>query len=234
MYIVKTGQFQGPLDLLLQLTEEKKLDITEVSLAKVTDQYLTYLKNLKNIALEDLANFLVVASRLILIKSRMLLPTLELSEEEEEDIESLKKQLEEYKKFKNFAKQIEKIAKEKNIAYSREKYQDMKSVFYPPKNFKLEDLKVTFEKILEEIALLEEKLPKENLQLKASIEEKINYIKNEISNRIRASFQDLTKQARSKMDVIVSFLALLELVKQKLVAVEQKKAFEDIKISKNL
>jgi len=234
MYIVKTGQFQGPLDLLLQLTEEKKLDITEVSLAKVTDQYLTYLKNLKNISLEDLANFLVVASRLILIKSRMLLPTLELSEEEEEDIESLKKQLEEYKKFKNFAKQIEKIAKEKNIAYSREKYQDMKSVFYPPKNFKLEDLKVTFEKILEEIALLEEKLPKENLQLKASIEEKINYIKNEISNRIRASFQDLTKQARSKMDVIVSFLALLELVKQKLVAVEQKKAFEDIKISKNL
>ena len=99
MYKVKLEQFQGPLDLLLQLTEEKKLDITEISLAKVTDQYLTYLKNSEVISLDDLANFLIIASRLILIKSRMLLPTLELSKEEEQDIETLKRQLEEYKRY---------------------------------------------------------------------------------------------------------------------------------------
>jgi len=234
MYTVKTEQFQGPLDLLLRLTEEKKLDITEVSLAKITDQYLAYLRKLENISLEDLANFLVIASRLILIKSRMLLPVLELTEEEEEDIEALKKQLEEYKKFKNLAKKIEEIAKQKKAAYSREKYQNMKTIFYPPKNFKLEELKVAFEKILKEIALLDKKLPEESLKFKISIEEKINYIRNEISNRIKSSFQDITKEAKSKMDVIVSFLALLELIKQKLVIVEQKKVFEDIKIIKNL
>lgn len=233
MYKVKLKEFEGPLGLLLQLTEERKLDIGEISLAKVTDQYLNYLKKLENIPLEDLANFLVIASRLILIKSRLLLPALELTEEEEENIEALKRQLEEYKKFKELAKKIEEIALTKKIAYSREKYQGLKTIFYPPKDFKLEDLKNTFKKLLEEIALLEEKLPEESLKLKISIEEKIKQIQEKLSDRIQTTFQDLTKKTKSKIDIIVSFLALLELVKQKIVAVEQKRAFEDIKIRKN-
>jgi len=93
MYRVELKEFQGPLDLLLQFTEENKLDITEISLAKITDQYLSYLKQIQNISLESLADFLVIASRLILIKSRMLLPELELTPEEEEDIETLKQRL---------------------------------------------------------------------------------------------------------------------------------------------
>lgn len=231
MYTIKLEQFQGPLDLLLQLTEEKRLDITEISLAKVTDQYLKYLEKIENIPLENLADFLVIASRLILIKSRMLLPALELTEEEEEDIEALKKQLEEYKRFKELAKKIEDIAKAKNLAYSREKYQGLKSIFYPPKNFKLEDLKTVFKKVMEEIALLEEKLPEESLKLKVSIEEKIKDLQKELSNRIKATFQDLTK-AGAKTDIIISFLALLELIKQKVLSVNQKKAFGDINIRK--
>ena len=232
MYTVKLKEFEGPLDLLLQLTEEKKLDIVEISLGKVTNQYLAYLKKIENIPLEDLANFLVIASRLILIKSRMLLPVLELTEEEEKDIDALKKQLEEYKKFKDLAKKMEEIAKTKNIAYSREKYYGLKSIFYPPRNFKLEDLKNTFKKMLEEIALLEEKLPEESLKLKISLEEKIKRIQKELSNRIRTTFQDLTKKNKSKTDIIISFLALLELIKQKLAIVEQKKAFGEINIHK--
>lgn len=232
MYTIKLKEFQGPLDLLLELTEEKKLDITEISLARVTDQYLNHLKKLEDIPLEDLADFLVIASRLILIKSRMLLPSLELTEEEEKDIEALKKQLEEYKKFKDLTKKIKEIANDKNISYSREKYQGLKTIFYPPKNFKLEDLKNAFKKILEEIALLEEKLPEESLKLKISIEEKIKNIQKELSSRVRVTFQDLTKKTKSKIDIIVSFLALLELVKQKLITVEQKKVFEDITIKK--
>lgn len=231
MYTVKLKEFQGPLDLLLQLTEEKKLDIAEISLAKVTDQYLNYLKKIENISLEDLANFLVIASRLILIKSRMLLPSLELTEEEEEDVEALKRQLEEYKKFKELAKKIEEIDLAKNIAYDREKYQGLKTIFYPPKNFRLEDLKTVFEKVLEEIALLEEQLPEENIKLKISLEEKIKKIQKEISNRIQTTFQDITKN-KPKVDIVISFLALLELIKQKMIAVEQKRVFEEIKISK--
>jgi segregation and condensation protein A len=232
MYKVKLKEFQGPLDLLLQLTEEKKMDITEISLAKVTDQYLNYLKKIENISLEDLANFLVIASRLILIKSRMLLPSLELTEEEEKDIETLQKQLEEYKKFKDLTKKIKEIVNNKNMSYSREKYHGLKTIFYPPKVFKLEDLKNAFKKILEEIAILEEKLPEESLKLKISIEEKIKSIQEKLSSRVQTTFQDLTKKTKSKLDIIVSFLALLELVKQKLVTVKQKGVFENIMIRK--
>ncbi|MFQ6120193.1 MAG: segregation and condensation protein A, partial [Methanosarcinales archaeon] len=217
-------QFQGPLDLLLQLTEEKKLDITEISLAKVTNQYLNFLKKSENIPLENLADFLVVASRLILIKSRMLLPALELTEEEEEDIKALKRQLEEYKKFRNLAKEIEKIALTKNIAYSREKYQGFKSIFYPPKNFKLEDLKAAFKRVMEEIALLEEKLPEKSLKLKLSLEEKIKKIQQELSNRIQTTFQELAK-SETKTETIVSFLALLELIKQKIITAKQEQLY---------
>lgn len=231
MYTVKLKEFQGPLDLLLQLTEEKKLDITEISLAKVTDQYLAYLKNLENIPLENLANFLVVASRLILIKSRLLLPSFELTEEEGEDIETLKRQLEEYKKFKNLAKKIEEIVKNRNIAYSRENYRGFRAIFYPPKNFKLEDLKTAFKKILEEIAFLE-KLPKESIKLKISIEEKIKKIQEELSRRIKTTFQDIIKKNESKIDIIVNFLALLELIKQQLIAAKQDKIFGKIILSK--
>lgn len=234
MYTVKTKQFQGPLGLLLQLTEKEKLDITEVSLAKITDQYLNYLKITKDITLENLAEFLVIASRLILIKSRMLLPTLELTEEEEEGIEELKHRLEEYKRFKNLAKQIEGIAKQNKIAYSREKCQGMKSVFYPPKQMNLEDLKTSFEKILEEVSLLEEKLPQENLELKISIEEKINYIQSQVSKRIKTSFKKLTENKKSKIDVIVNFLALLELIKQKIVTAEQNNLYDDITIKRRV
>lgn len=231
MYAVKLEQFQGPLDLLLELTEEKKLDITEISLAKVTNQYLGYLKKSESIPLENLADFLVIASRLILVKSRMLLPTLELTKEEEKDIETLKRQLEEYKKFKDLAKKLEELDKIKNTSYSREKYQGLKSIFYPPKNFKIEDLKKAFKKVLEEIALLEDKIPKESLKLKISIEEKIKNIQKELSDKVKATFQDLTK-AGAKTDTIVSFLALLELIKQKVLNVDQKKVFGDINIHK--
>ena len=232
MYTVKLKEFQGPLDLLLQLTEEKKLDIIEISLAKITNQYLTYLRNLENISLEDLVDFLAIASRLILIKSRILLPSLELTEEEEEDIEALKRQLNEYKRFKELAKKIEEIAGGKNIAYDREKYQGLKPIFYPPKNFKLEDLKTAFKKILEEIALLEKKLPEESLELKISIEDKIKKIQEELSKKIQTTFQDITKKTESRFDIIVSFLALLELVKQKIVSTKQDGLYSKIIISK--
>jgi len=233
-YTVKLEQFEGPLDLLLKLTEEKKLDITEISLAKITDQYLNYLKKLEGIPLEDIINFLVVASRLILIKSRLLLPALELTDEEEEDIEALKKQLEEYKKFKDLAIKIGELAQRKNIAYSREKYLGLKTIFYPPKIFKLDDLKIIFKKLLEEITLLGEKLPEGSLKLKISIEEKIKKIQEELSNKIQTTFYNIAKKSKSKMDIIVSFLALLQLIKQKIISVKQDKLFEEIKISKNL
>ena len=103
----KLEKFEGPLDLLLELIEKEELQITELSLAHVADQYLEHIKNNSNIHLENLAEFLSVASKLILIKSRALLPILEFSQEEEAEIKDLAKQLEEYKKFKEAARRME-------------------------------------------------------------------------------------------------------------------------------
>jgi len=232
MYRVKLKEFQGPLDLLLQFTEENKLDITEISLAKITDQYLNSLKQIENISLESLADFLVIASRLILIKSRMLLPELELTPEEEEDIEILKQQLAKYKQFKELGKKIRELVKQKNISYSREKYCGLNVIFYPPKNLKLIDLENSFKKTLKEIALLEEKLPEEKIGLKISLQEKITQLQNEITNKIQITFQKLNKQNKSKIETIISFLALLELIKQKLAKVNQQTVFGEIIIKK--
>jgi len=232
MYTVKLKQFQGPLDLLLQLTEEKKLDIVEISLAKVTDQYLAHLKKLNSISLEELADFLVIASRLILIKSRLLLPSLELTEEEEEDIEALKKRLEEYKKIKNLAKNIDNLSVAQNVSYSREKYHGLFKLFYPPKNVKLNDLKNSFKNILDEIALLGDKLPEENIKLRISIEERINYIQSELIQKVEITFNNIMKKNKSRADIIINFLALLELVKQRMVLVQQKGIFQDIYLKK--
>jgi len=232
MYRVKLKEFQGPLDLLLQFTEENKLDITEISLAKITDQYLNSLKQIENISLESLADFLVIASRLILIKSRMLLPELELTPEEEEDIETLKQRLAKYKQFKELGREIRRLVKQKNISYSREKYCGLNVVFYPPKNLKLIDLENSFKKTLKEIALLEEKLPEEKIGLKISLQEKIIQLQNEITNKIQITFQKLNKQNKSKIETIISFLALLELIKQKLAQVNQQIVFGEIIIKK--
>lgn len=227
MYTVKLQDFQGPLDLLLQLIEEQTLDITEVSLAQITDQYIGYIKTI-DIKPADLANFLVIASQLLLIKSKAILPTLELSPEEGEGIEDLKRKLEEYKKFRLFADELKKIERKKHISYSRDFYAGIDSIFYPPKNITSNILYQFFKKIMGGLPQ-EEILPKASIQTVVSIEEKINWIKDNLLKRIEQSFDELTKN-NSRVELIVSFLALLELVKQRIVAANQKGLFNEIKI----
>ena len=103
---ITVEDFEGPLDLLLRLIELEKLDVTKVSLAKVADDFLKHLEKIDNISTEKLSEFLDIASKIILIKSKILLPQLELTEEEQEDIDELEKRLKEYQVFKkvSFAK----------------------------------------------------------------------------------------------------------------------------------
>ena len=122
MYNIKIEQFEGPLDLLLQLTEQEKLDITRVSLAQIADQYLQYISQAENITLQNLADFLSVASKLILIKSKALLPLLEFSPEEEEEIKDLEHQLAEYKKFKEAAGGLNLLLQNPLRFFSRESF----------------------------------------------------------------------------------------------------------------
>jgi segregation and condensation protein A len=217
------------MELLLNLIEEQKLDVTRLSLAKVADQYLEYLNKKENITLENLAEFLTVASRLILIKSKALLPTLELSDEEEAEIKDLETQLALFRKFKEASKNIGKMHISPRKSFSRESFWGIRSFFYPPQNINSFDLKKVFERILNEIPIIE-KLEEEMVREVITLEEKIAHLQDALQNRVEASFSEMVSGAKDKIDVIVSFLAMLELVKQKIISVEQSGLFNEIKL----
>ncbi len=230
MYQVKLEKFEGPLELLLELIEKEKLSITELNLAHVADQYLDYIRDNQNIHLENLADFLSVAAKLILIKSRALLPILKFSEEEEEEIEDLAYQLAEYKKFKEISARIGKLAVAQRVCFSKVPYQGIRSVFYPPEGISAFDLKKYFQKVLSEVpvaSVLQEEIVEEIITL----EERISDLEIALRGKLETCFSELISEAKNKVDVIVSFLAMLEMVKQRIIHVEQKDLFQDIKLS---
>lgn len=227
IYNIKTDKFEGPMDLLLELIEKEKLNITELSLAHVTDQYLEYIKGDTNIKLGHLAEFLSIAAKLILIKSRALLPLLTFTEEEEAEIKDLAKQLEEYKKFKDASVVLGKMAESGKISYDRAGFVGVQALFYPPEDLNVYDFKKYFLLVLNEIPVIE-KLDEEVVQEVITLEERINDLQNTLRQRVEMSFTELTSGAENKIDVILSFLAMLEMVKQRIVDVEQGDLFHEI------
>lgn len=226
-YHIRLEQFEGPLDLLLQLTQQDKLDITRVSLAKIADEYLEFVNKSENISLLNLSDFLSVAAKLILIKSKALLPLLEFTQEEEEEIKDLENQLVEYKKFKDIAKEIEVLFSQEKNSYSRESFFGQNIFFYPPENLTKDDLKKIFIKILGEIPV-KEKLEEEMIKDVLTLEDRIQHLQNTLKKRVQTSFSQLISDAKDKVEIVVSFLAILELVKQKIINVEQDGLFSEI------
>jgi segregation and condensation protein A len=231
-YKVRLEKFEGPLDLLLELIEKEELKITELSLSRVADQYLSYLKKNENIHLENLSDFLSVASKLILIKSRALLPVLKFTDEEEEEIQDLARQLEEYKRFKEAAQKLSRLAVLGRIAYSREGYAGVASFFYPPENLNVFDLRKNFQAVLSEIPVIS-KLEEEYVREVMTLEEKISDLQNMLRKKVETCFSEVAECAKDKIEIIISFLAMLEMVKQKIIDVEQHELFKDIKIRVN-
>ncbi|KKR21531.1 MAG: Segregation and condensation protein A [Candidatus Moranbacteria bacterium GW2011_GWA2_39_41] len=229
IYNIKTDKFEGPMDLLLELIEKEKLNITELSLAHVTDQYLEYIKGDTNIKLGHLAEFLSIAAKLILIKSRALLPLLTFTEEEEAEIKDLAKQLEEYKKFKDASIVLGKMSEAGKISYDRAGFVGVQTLFYPPEDLNVYDFKKYFLLVLNEIPIIE-KLDEEVVQEVITLEERINDLQNTLRQRVEMSFTELTSGAENKIDVIISFLAMLEMVKQRIVDVEQGELFDEIQL----
>lgn len=231
MFKVQLEKFEGPLDLLLKLIEEQELDITRLNLAKVADDYLEYVRANENISLENLAEFVSIASRIILIKSQSLLPTLEITAEEEKEIADLENQLREYQKFKAAAEKIGGILKKRDFSFSRDYLLGITAVFSPPKNLNVFDLKKAFLKVISEL-VLPEKIPEESVREIITLEEKIEELKISLQKRVETSFRELSGTAKDKIEIIVAFLAMLEMVKQRIIDVEQKELFEEIKILK--
>lgn len=229
MYKVKLEKFEGPLDLLLQLIESADLDICEISIAQVADQFIRYLEIVEEKNPEELADFLVVASRLLLIKSRALLPNLHLVEEDE--ALSLENQLKIYHEYYEASKAVEKILAEKKFLFVREKIPlDIEVVFNPPKNLNADKLKEIFLAVIHEIEPIIQ-LPKKSLLRAISIKEKIESIREKIIKGISLKFSELISSSKNRTEIIVTFLGLLELVKQRSIVVRQEAMFEEIVVS---
>lgn len=230
-YAVRLEQFEGPLELLLSLIEKEKLDITRVSLTRVTDQYLEYLQGESHIPLGHLAQFLSIAARLVLLKSRALLPLLTFTDEEEESLVDLEWQLREYRRFRDASITLGKLFSQHMGALIRERSLAVhEGLFFPPKTLSVNDLRTAFTAVLGEIPLMEA-LEEKELKTIVRLEEKMIQFRTHLAERATTSFRDMTQSVTDRVELIVSFLALLQLIKERWVTVEQSKYFGDITIS---
>jgi len=229
---IKTEQFEGPLDLLLQLIEDQRLDVSTLALAKVTEQFLSYVKNLQEKNPINLADFLVIAAKLLVIKSKSLLPNLDLGTEEEESAFDLTAQLLRYKKYKEAAKFLRRLDLTRKQSWTHEVDFSDRVIFVPDSDLNVRILSQTLRNLAAELKNII-RLPKEIMREVISISDKINHIQKLISEKLETSLSSLLKEAKSKTEVIVTFLALLELTKQRIVALEQSEHFGDIMITKH-
>lgn len=220
--------FDGPLDLLLQLIRGEKLDITNIALAQVTEHYLQEMEKVEDTDPDILADFLVVAARLVYLKSQALLPYLTW-EEDEVDLEA---QLKMYKLYYEAAKKLQKRIARKKFAYFREPQTKTLEVrFVPPKSVTPQKLADIYHALLQRQPKLT-LLPKQMVLRTIHIHEKIAEIKERIIKQASVSFEEMLKDRHDTLEVVVSFLALLELVKQRAIHVQQGGNFTSITIAK--
>jgi len=231
-YTVQTPVYEGPLDLLLNLIEHAELDITTVSLAMVTDQYLAYINSMEQLNADEISAFLVIAAKLIQIKSEALLPRPPAREAGEEDTgQALVDQLKLYKRFKEIGGWLSEREKAHLRTYLR--------VAPPPKvEPKLDLSNITLAKL---VAAAEEAFAKEKAKRplgsviappRVTIREKIDMISQMMKDVQRTAFSTLIKGSTSRLEIVVTFLAMLELIKRYRVQAHQEGLFSDIEIDR--
>ncbi len=228
-FAVKQEKFSGPLQLLLELIEKEKLSITEVSLAEVTEGYLNFV-NSNKVPTEELADFLIVATRLLLLKSRAILPNPE--ELEEEGVSNLALQLRMYKKFVEVSQKMNKLFENDMYSFTREKPDTVVLVGVEiPEGLDANELHKAFVRLIKHLEPFF-KMKQKAIEKVVSVKERLNQIKEAILKRAQMTFSDVVSGSKSKVDIVISFLALLELVKQNVVRTVQDDSFSDINIKR--
>src|SRR3989344_2742252 len=226
-YELKIGEFEGPLGKLLELIEEKKLEITRLNLAEVTADFLKYLQTLKEATPRTITDFIAVADKLILIKSHALLPQIQLSEEEEEEVLDLTLRLKLYKEFKAVEARLKPLWL-KHIAYSRDYLAGVPHGFYLSEELEPALLLQKIVKLAEELSLFFPKTGSAPIK-HLNLEEKIKELIIRVDKVFKTSFNEVTRN-KAKSEVVVLFLALLHLLKDNLVKINQGGKFSDIEI----
>ncbi len=233
-YIVTINNFDGPLDLLLHLIKEQDIDIYDIKIEDITKQYLDYIKKMKELNLEVASEYLVMASELIEIKSKLLLPKKkELDEDnyEEDPREILIERLLAYKKYKNVTKEFKDLELTRKMVFTKEPDNLNRYIREEVKDEELgvSDLIDAFNNLMKRKELdrpLATKITKKEL----SVSEKVNKIKNILKNKKKINFEEIF-EVPTKEEVIISFLSILEMVKKDEILLTQEGNFKNIVIS---
>lgn len=231
-YKVKLEVFEGPLDLLLYLIKKNELDIYDIPITNITEQYLEYLELMRMLDLNIAGEFLVMAATLIHIKSKMLLPPEEkeiLPEEEEDPREELVRRLLEYKRFKEVAGVLQDLEGQRKKMFTRS------AAFETASNEKffeasLFDLITALTKVLKDIP---KEIFQEIVKDEFTVEQKVHDLLHMMVDKPVLCLSELFKGAKSKLEIIATFLAVLELIRLREILVLQKKSFGEIEVRRN-
>lgn len=223
-FTVTVGAFEGPLHLLLNLIEERKMLVSDVSLSKVADDFIEFVRGHDAFPAGQAAQFILTAATLLLLKSRSLLPVLTLSEEEEGDIYDLERRLKLYKIFRDAARVLGKLS---GRMYAGGLRRDTTPLFSPSPDMNLGALEQAIGEALKRVPRAEHR--REVLvETVVSLEEMMERLSQRIERALSVTFGDFVGTPENKREVVVGFLAVLELIKRGMVLAEQQNHFDEI------
>jgi segregation and condensation protein A len=237
MYTIKLNDFEGPLDLLLFFIKRDELDIYDIPIASITREFLDYMHFLQQFDLEIAGEFLVMAAELMQIKVKMLLPPEQGDEEELDPRANLVQRLVEYKRFKEMSLQMKNFEEEQMKVHYRGYHSADEHVVEEETG---EDMirNVTFFDLIASFKFAMDRMPKKFIheieKLNVTIEEQITYIEEFFSRRSEATFYDLVKDFSERIRIVVTFLALLEVIRAKKIIIRQLQPFGDLSIMRNV
>lgn len=230
-YAVELEQFQGPLELLLELIEERKLEITEISLAEIAESFILHLDQVEERYPEELADFLVIATRLLYIKSRALLPFLE--PDEDDSAQQLADHLKMYKEFRDASEQLTRLIEQRQFMVARPTRAPQLDVveFSPPPGMTVYALEQAYVRVLQSIHIVI-RIPKAAIRKAITLKEKISAVSDLLRQHGQLRFHDLISVGKDRTDIVITFLAVLELLKQNTISAHQSGDANDIVINR--
>ncbi len=222
---ITVGEFKGSLETLLEMVQKRKVHISDISLAQVADDYIDFVRSLGQLPRGQTAEFIVVAATLLLIKSKSLLPNLKLSADEEESIKDLEDRLGLYKIYKEAADRLQEDIKTANSLHKPKDFEILQRIFAPPKDLSIESLSTVMQGVLSHLQPKDIK-PKAQISEPVNIADVMTNLLARVEGGMQSSFKEMSGVGRQ--EVLINFLALLELVKEGALLAEQEGAYGEI------
>lgn len=236
---VKTEKFQGPIATLYEMIEGRKLSVSEFSLVEITEDFINYVKSLEGVDNEEVTHFISIASILILLKSKSLIPELELNEEEDRDIQILESQLACFAIIKNQTKFLKNIWGDVTLLNANIKHKNRERIFVPSDKMDLSYFHAYIKERLDEIAPKERETKEVKVHKTLKIEDALSHVRSLIKRIKSLNFKNINSggddrlKEKNKRNVVILFLAVLELVKIGEIDVVQEENFSDIIVTES-